>query len=198
MPALTDRQARTALLAAYGRTPPLGELQVVQGIAKGEAGPSYIGAAPYNMGSIQGGMRPPCPPGFTQHGDTSPETGAYAACFRDYASAKDGFAGLLHELYRRPAVKAALPTGNAVLVAKGMFKTGYFEGFPCQPYPDCRWEIYGKGIARNAEVIAKALGEPYRVSVKASALGAANDFGPAVGFLLLGIGLVSLYQSTRD
>jgi hypothetical protein len=113
----------------------------------------------FNYGAMQCGARPDkngnCPEGCFRAGDSSPVTGAYQACFQVHPSAEAGaaaFAKLV--LVSRPGIAAALPSGDAQLIAEAMHRARYYEGFGATV--EIRIRGYAEAIFRNAQHNAKA------------------------------------------
>lgn len=161
----------------YGAPLP-GALQAVQAIARHESGPGYgdgMGNA-NNWGSVHCTTGPPCGEGCVEHADTDSQGQPYVTCFRRYATPEEGARDLLRELLRRPPVREVLSSGSANAIAHAMHRTRYFEMTP---------GLYGQAIARNAESIAKALGEPLIVTLAgpAEASGELLVLG-ALGYLI--------------
>lgn len=161
---MNDAQARAVILRAWARTGgprTLTELQTVQAIARYESGASYGNGSSHNWGSIQTTHAPPCGPNEIELTDHRADGTPYQACFRKYDTDEDGAAALIYELTRRPAVAAALDSGNATRVANAMHDTKYFEANPAG---------YAKGIANVAKSIAATLREPQYLSLTGPAI----------------------------
>lgn len=158
----SDQQARGVLRAAFAErgssAPSLPELQAAQAIGRFEGGYGkgwgQAGAGSHNWGAVQCGHLAPCGPGCFEYGDSHADGTGYRGCFRRYDSAVAGAGGLLHELYRRNGVSAALRQGDATAIASAMRKTGYFEA------PVSR---YAKAIELHASALSASLGEPHVV-----------------------------------
>lgn len=158
----SDRQARGVLVAAFAKrgmlAPTLPELQAAQAIGRFEGGYGKgwgeAGAGSHNWGAVQCGHMAPCGPGCFEYGDSHADGSGYRGCFKRYESGVDGAAGLLHELYRRDGVPAAMRAGDAWRIAHAMRKTGYFEA------PTGR---YAKAIELHASALAVSVDEPHVV-----------------------------------
>lgn len=169
---------RTALDAYLGRPSTLRELQMAQAVALGEG---QYGEATYrnrgapventwNWGASQHG-KPPCGPGFVEITDTNPNlrssdnpTGSYQTCLYTFPTQEEGAAHYVRVLLDRKdtrgqkPVLAMLPTGDADALSSAMYGTRYFMGRTGDPHKDV--SVYATGIHYNAQIIAKALGEP--------------------------------------
>lgn len=112
---------------------------------------------PHNWGAVQCPKLQPCPPDCFPYGDSHEDRTPYAACFRVYSDDVAGAAGMLHEMHRRPRAWAAMNRGDAIGMADAMKHDQpiYFEL--------ADWKGYGRGLAKRADAIAKALGEPSKV-----------------------------------
>lgn len=184
MARVSDQDARAVLLGAYalrGESPSLAELQTAQAVARFEGGYgggwTGSGVGSNNWGAIQCGHRAPCGEGCFEYGDSDAAGVGYRGCFRRYDTPEEGAAALLHQLYRREGVPAAMRAGDATATATRMRATGYFEA------PASR---YALAIEQNAADIADALGEPLRVRRGGGLVpGARSSDGGSVGGFVL-------------
>lgn len=166
-PRFGEARAREILIPAFrdviGREGTTNELQIAQGVSRGE---SYYGQAAYknletgeriagtNNWTAQqcGSMKPPCVDPCFEATDTRANGTKYQACFRRFATPEEGAVGFLRVLYKdRPAVLAAASAGDVDLVAERMRASKYFE-LPL--------ERYQGALNTNVDKVAKALGEP--------------------------------------
>lgn len=160
---MTDRQARTILLGVWpGRS--LAEYQIVQAIGRfeGNYGAAFDGANNWGASALSTAPTPAeCPIGTTGTLDHRADGSPYWACITRFSTPDAGARSLVRALTapRRPTVAAALRTGNAAQVARAMSRTGYMAQTP---------DKYAIAIQRNASTIARALGEPLRVTSSAS------------------------------
>lgn len=136
-------------------------LQAVQAIGRFEGRYGYPSAdrdpawqGSHNWGAVQEGH--PTPENSFEHTDHRADGSTYVGHFKRYASDQAGARDLLHEIWRRPGVRAALPTGSASAIAQAMSKSGYFEAGA---------DKYASAIARHARAIAQSIGEPVRVTL---------------------------------
>lgn len=180
----TDAWARGVLARAWPQAlarPSPAELQGVQAIGRLEGFYGFASrpagwAGSNNWGAIHCAHGPPCDgTDCFEAGDTTATGSSYRTCFRVYPSADAGAADLVHELYRRPSVAAALKTGDALAIATAMRRTGYHETAP---------EKYGRAIANNAAAIASSVGEPLLVR-----MGPGSSEASMVGPVLFGLAL---------
>jgi hypothetical protein len=132
-------QARVDALDAFTDVvhsrPTVNELRILEAVALHEttfgAGWKGDGVGSNNMGAIQADSS------WTGEtfgaADTHPTSSggatAYAARFRKYPSALEGWKDLVRQLYlRRSSVRRAAATGNPMSVARAMRATSYYEG----------------------------------------------------------------------
>lgn len=115
--------------------PTVNELRILEAVALHEttfgAGWRGDGVGSNNMGAIQADSAWTGETfGATDtHPTSSGGATAYAARFRKYPNAIEGWKDLVRELYlRRSSVRRAAATGNPMTVAKAMRATGYYEG----------------------------------------------------------------------
>lgn len=183
----TEKWARAEIVGAFrsifGRAPTLTEAQFAQAVSRGE---SYYGMAAYrnraddtsvsntwNMGSVQCGTTPPCPPGCFEATDSHSGSGDYyQACFRSYSSPEAGFEHFVRVLYtgQRAKVLAAARDGDIANFSATLRASHYFE-LPLAQHI--------KGMTTNLRAITTALHEPMPSSLRKTAFG--------VGALALGI-----------
>jgi len=155
---ISDRDARAILVAVWpGRT--LAEYQIVQAIGRFEGNYGAAFDAANNWGASQ---RPAladgsCPLGTTATPDFDAQGVQYTACIFRLPSPEAGARALVRALTapRRPEVGRALTSGNARRVAGAMSRSGYMAAKP---------DRYALSIQRNARTIARALGEPLKVT----------------------------------
>jgi len=162
-----DTAARALLVSAWPKygAPSPAALQAAQAIAHVESGGGYgavgtsdpLWAGSNNWGAIKcPSSAQPCADGCFSHTDTDGQGKASLYCFRSYATPADGAAGFLYELMRRPAVRAALPSGSSTAIAQAMARApAYMALSPV---------AYGRLIAARAAIVAKAVGEPLYVT----------------------------------
>jgi hypothetical protein len=188
---MNDAAARAVILRAWTRTggpSSPAALQTVQAIARFESGygapadPKWGGS--HNWGATQAPHVAPCGPGEFEYTDTNADGTPYQACFVKYATDEDGAAALIRELVRRPAVRAALDSGNATRIAGAMHDTHYFVAAPAG---------YAAGIARVAASISKALAEPLYLTPN----GASSPL-PAAGAATIAVLLLAGYLIWRE
>ena len=102
-----------------------------------------------------------CPAGCFPATDTSPTaTGAsipYLACFQVNATEQAGALSLTRLLtVQRPGIAAALPSGDAQVIAQAMRDARYYEGFGATQ--EERVKNYAVALERNAKINAKQAG----------------------------------------
>jgi Mannosyl-glycoprotein endo-beta-N-acetylglucosaminidase. len=130
--------AHQALTALFGIEPTEGEIKALAGIACLEThygdGWKGAGAGSYNMGAIQCANQ--WASKWFSYGDTKPKTDGsstkYAARFRKYDSAVDGWVDLVKVAYvnrGRHIVREAAQTEDWLGVSTGLHSTVYYEGF---------------------------------------------------------------------
>lgn len=171
---MTHVEARRVLLRAgvllFGVVLPWRALQFAQSVALSEGG--RYGAGCYvdqmhstrdcetnNWGAVQCPVPPPCPSGCIEATDTHRDGTPYQACFRKEPSPEAGASTFLRELFlRRPAVRAYAERGYFRQAVFEMSRTHYFEASP---------DLYDQSVSRNADFVARELGEP-RGSVRPS------------------------------
>lgn len=167
---MTDADARAVLLRVWGAmglpAPTTATLQAVQAVGRfegfyGDATKPEGWAGSNNWGAIQCGHPPPCGDDCFEAGDHHANGTPYVTCFRRYASPDDGARALVNELWRRPSVRAALPTGDLTLVARTMRNTGYHETAVGR---------YAGGLYRNAQALASGIGEALSVHLEEQGL----------------------------
>lgn len=162
-----DVWAREVLLRAWPKglgTPTRVELQAVQAVGRHEGFYGYAQRplgwyGSNNWGAVHCSNPPPCGDDCFEARDSHADGSVYVACFKAYATPEAGALDLITNLYRRPAVRAVIRSGDLLQLATAMRRTGYHETKP---------EVYGKALARNATALASSLGEPLAVRFTSS------------------------------
>lgn len=161
-----DAWAREVVIRAWSdlglKRPNLATLQAVQSIGRlegfyGLATKPEGWAGSWNWGAVQCKHGTPCGVDCFEAVDSHADGTRYSWCFKRYPSAEAGAADLIRLVTKaRPSVAKLLPGGDLLAIATEMRATHYFEA------PS---DVYARGLLRNAQEIAAAIGEPLRVKI---------------------------------
>lgn len=157
-----------AFIEIFGRQGTIPELQIAQGVSRGESNygqASYLNretgerlSATNNWTAAQCRARPPCPEHCFEATDTHEDGTPYQACFAFYDTPEEGVRAFLRTLYvrgggyDRSGVLAAARRGDVRGVSTEMRRTHFFE-LPL--------ERHIEALTNNTKAVASALNEPW-------------------------------------